>query len=120
MDFLHSIFQLLKCAQGFPSQKNEVQEIKIYPVSLGPTRRRCEMLPSLSSIILYHHILPLTRLWKNYEIALQTSWHPGYGKYKLHYILLLTWYTQVSNLFCVGKGRQIYKNCTRNGGNNWG
>ena len=32
---------------------------------------------------------------------------------------LLTWPTQVSNIFGVGGGTQIYKNWTSNGSKNW-
>ena len=76
------------------------------------------MLPLLSSIILHHHILPLSRLRKNPASALQTSWHPEYDNFFICG-LLLAWTTYISNIFNVGKGPQIYKNWTRNGGENW-
>ena len=33
---------------------------------------------------------------------------------------IFTWHTEMSNIFGVGRGPQIYKNWTSNGGNNWG
>ena len=68
------------------------------------------MLPSLSSSILSHHILPLSRLTKNSKSSLRTLWHPGYGENKFVCVPLLTWPTQVSNLFGVGRERKSTKN----------
>ena len=59
------------------------------------------MLPSSSPIILYHHILTLSRPQKNSENALRTSWHPGYGVKYFDCVALLIWPTQVSNIFSV-------------------
>ena len=78
------------------------------------------MLYSLPPSILYEHILTLTRLQKNSETELQTSWKPGYGEIIFGCVTLLTWPTEVSNLFGVGRGTQIYINWTINGGKIWG
>ena len=78
------------------------------------------MLPSLSPIILYHHILPMSVIRKNSESAFQTLQYPGYGENNFVCVPLLTWLTQVYNIFGVVRGTQIYKNCTCNGGGNWG
>ena len=80
---------------------------KIYPVVIGSIHKRYEMLLSLSPSILYYHILTLSRLGKNSESALRTSWNPGYGENIS--VPLLTWPNQVSNLFGVGRRLQIYK-----------
>ena len=93
---------------------------KIYPEVIGSSRKICDILPLLSPSIFYHHILPLSTLWKKFESEPRTSWHPGYGKNIFVCVPLLTWSTQVSSIFGVGKGPQIYNNCTNNGGNNWG
>ena len=69
---------------------------------------------------IYHHILPLSRLRKISECALRTSWHPGYYENIFVAIPLLTCPAKVPNIIGVGRGTQIYKNCTSNGGNNWG
>ena len=50
--------------------------IKTYPAVIGASHKISETIPLLSPSIFYHHILPLSRLQKNYEIALQTSCHP--------------------------------------------
>ena len=93
---------------------------KIDYLLIGSIRRICDMLTLLSPIILYHHILTLSRLRKNSESALQNLWHPGYVENIIICGTLLTWPTQVSIIFSVGKGPQIYKNWTSNGGDNLG
>ena len=93
---------------------------KIEPVVIGSSRKRCDMIPFFSPSILYHHILPLSRLQKKSKSALQTLWHPGHGEKNFICSLLLTCTTQVSNPFGFGRGPQIYKSWTSNGGNNWG
>ena len=93
---------------------------KIDPTLIGSIRKISEMLPSLFPSILYDHIPPLSRLRKNSESAFQTSWHPGYGENIFLTIPLLTWTTQVSNIFGVGRGTQVYKNWTSNEGNDGG
>ena len=92
---------------------------KIDPAVIGSICKMCETLPSLPPSILYHHILPMSRLRKNSESALQTSWHPGYGEEIFVCSPLLICPTQVSNLFGDGRGPQIYKKWTSNGGDNW-
>ena len=67
------------------------------------------MLPLLSPSILYHHILTLLRLWKNSASSLQILWHPRYDKNIFICGPLLTWTTQVYDLFGVVRGVQIYK-----------
>ena len=57
---------------------------------------------------------------ENPESALRTSWHPGYGENIFVAIPPFTWPNQVSNIFGVGRGAQIYKKWTINGGENWG
>ena len=47
-------------------------------------------------------------------------WQPGYGKNVFDCGPLLTWSTQVSNIFGSGRWPQIHKNCTSNRGDNWG
>ena len=94
--------------------------IKIYPEVIGSSRKRYDMLPFLFPSIFYYHILPLLILWKNSEIAILTLWHPGYGDFFSICGPILTWPNQVSNLFGVGRGTQIYKKWTSNGGKNWG
>ena len=74
---------------------------KLDPAVIGSIRKICEMLPSSSPIILYHHILTLSRPQKNSENALRTSWHPGYGEKYFDCVALLIWPTQVSNIFSV-------------------
>ena len=67
------------------------------------------MLPFLPPRILYHHILPLLRLWKNPASVLWTLWHPGYDKNIFIFGPLLTWPTYVSKKFGVFRGSQISK-----------
>ena len=120
MDFLHSVLFAVKIGSAFfLFSATRLAVIKIYPTVIESSHKRYEVLPSLYPSILYHHILPLSRLKKNSESALQTLWHPGYGE-KHICGPLLTWPTQVSNLFGVGRGPQIYKNWTSYGGDNWG
>ena len=120
MNFIHSVPFTIKMGSEFPLfGATRFVVIKIYPAVIVLSRKRCEMLPSLSPSILYHHILSLSRLWKKFESALRNLWHPGYGKNISVAVPLLTWPTQVSILFGVGKGTQIYKNWTSNGDNNW-
>ena len=57
-----------------------LEVIKIDPEGMVPSRKICEMLPSLSPSIFYHHILPLSRLRKKSEIPLWNLWHLGYGE----------------------------------------
>ena len=78
------------------------------------------MLPLLSPRILYHHILPLLRLRKNSASALLTQWNPGYDEKHFIFGTLLTWTAQVSNIFGVGSGPQIYTNGNSNGGEKQG
>ena len=78
------------------------------------------MLPLLFKSIFYHHLLPLLRLWKNSKSALWSSWYPGYGGNMFVCVTLLTWPTQVLNLFGGVREEKIYKKCTKNGTKNWG
>ena len=77
-------------------------------------------LPLLYPLILYPHILPLPILPKKSAGAIRTSWHPGYDEKISIYVPHLTWPTWVSNHLGVGRGPQICKKRTRNGGDNWG
>ena len=54
------------------------------------------------------------------KVHFELSGNPWYGEKKFIYGPLLSWTTQVSNLLGVGRGPQIYKNRTNNGGDNWG
>ena len=38
---------------------------KTYPVVIGSSYKACDILPWLSLSIFYHHILYLSKLWKN-------------------------------------------------------
>ena len=77
------------------------------------------MLPLLSPSILPLHPDLVQTLEKSAS-AFKTLCCPGYDENVFIYGSLLTWYTQVSNLFSDGRGPQIYKNWTSNGGDNWG
>ena len=120
MDLLHSVLFTIKIGLEFSLfGATRLAVSKIYPGVVGSRRKICEMLPLLSPSILYHHILTLSRIQKNCESALWTSWHPGYGEKTFVDIPPLTQPTQVSNLFFVGRGAQIYKKLTINGVTMW-
>ena len=121
MDFLHSILLTVKMGSKFPLFSSiRLVVSKSEPAVIVPIRKRSEMLHLLSPSILYYHNLPLLRLRKNSASALQTFWHPGYDESIFICGPLLTWNSQVYNVFGVGRGPKIYKKCTSNGGNNWG
>ena len=119
MNFLHSVIFNVKMGSGFSLfSATSLIVSKIDPAMIVSSRRIFEMLPLLSPSILYHHILTLLRLRKHSASALQNSWHPGYGEKNCSPLLI--WPDQVSSLFVVVSGLQIYKNWTSNGGDNWG
>ena len=121
MNFLHLVLFTIKMGSEFSLFGATILAVsKIDPAVIGSSSKRCEIIPLLSPIILYHHILPLLRLRKSYESALWTSWNPGCGENISVVIPLLTRHTQVSNILGFGRGKQIYTNWTRNGGENWG
>ena len=65
MNFLHSVLFTIKMGSKFPlfiSTKLTVS--KIDPTVIGSNYKRCEVIPFLFPSILYHHILPLSRLRK--------------------------------------------------------
>ena len=93
---------------------------KIDHAVIVSSRKICGIHPLLSPSILYRHILPLSRLQKISEIALRTAWQPGYGENSFVWVPLLTWPTQVSNLFDAGREPQIYKNGLAMGVKIWG
>ena len=66
------------------------------------------MLPSLFPSILYHHILPFLRFWKNLKVRFELR---GTQDVVNFFVCgpLLTLPTQVSNIFGVGRGPKIYK-----------
>ena len=72
-------------------------------------------LPLLSPLLLYPHILPLSRLPEKSASALQTPWHPGYDENISFCVPHLTWPTWVSNRFGVGSRPKICKKSTRMG-----
>ena len=116
MTFLHSVLFTVKMGSEFSLfGAARLAVSKIDPAVKGSIRKRYDMLHLLFPSLLYHHILPLLRLWKNSENALRTWWHLGYGENIFVLDPLLAWPTWVSNLFSVGRGPQIYKNWTSNG-----
>ena len=76
---------------------------KTDPAVIISRHKICEMLPSSFPSILYHQMLPLSRLRKNSESAIWTFWH-------LRYEEKFSIAAQVSNIFVVGRRPQIYKN----------
>ena len=81
MNFLPSVLSTIKMVSSFPLLRSTRLAVsKLDPAVIGSSRKICEMLPSLYPSILYHHILPLSRLRKSSENALRTLWHPGYGE----------------------------------------
>ena len=120
MNFLHSFLLTVKMGSEFSLfSATSLAVSKIDPTEIVSSRKRSCMISSLSPSIMYHHILPLSRLREISEIALRTSWHPGNGDFFVT-APLLTFPTKASNLFCVGRKTQIYKNWIINGGENWG
>ena len=92
----------------------------IDPAVIWSSREICDMLPSVSPSILYHHILPLSILRKKFWKCTLKFVVPRIWWKEIVCIPLLTWPTKVSNLFGVGRGAQTYKNWTINGGENFG
>ena len=121
INFLHLVLFTINMGSKFPLFSTTGSAVsKIDPTVVGSSRKRFEMLPWLSPIIFYRHIVPLSRLQKNSESALRTSWYPGYGEFFLFCGPLSTWPTQVSDILVVVRGPQTYKNWTSNGRENWG
>ena len=83
--------------------------IKKYPSLIGSNRKRCEMLPSSSPIILYHHILFVVDTLET--IRKCTSNVVPSRIWWIFFVRgpLLTCSTWVSNLFGVVRGAQIHK-----------
>ena len=73
MNFLHSVLFAIKMGSEFSLLiATRLSVSKIDPEVIGSSRKMCEMLPSLSPNILYHHILLLSKLRKHSESALLT------------------------------------------------
>ena len=69
MNFLHSIILTVIIGSVFYFYgRTSLVVIKTYPSLIGSKRKICEMLPLLLLIILYHHILTLSRLCKILQV----------------------------------------------------
>ena len=79
--FPHSVIFTVRMGSGlylFGARRLAVS--KTYAAVIRSIRKISEMLPSLSPIILYHHILPLSKLQKKSASAFQTLCQPGYNE----------------------------------------
>ena len=67
-------FSLLKWAKKFTLfSATRLAVSKIDPAVIVSSRKICEMISSLSPGILYHQILPLSRLWKIMKVQFELS-----------------------------------------------
>ena len=63
MNFLYSVLFTVKMGSIFPLfSATSLAVSKTHPAVIGSSRKICDILPLLSTIVLYHHILALSRL----------------------------------------------------------
>ena len=119
MNLLHQVIFIIKMGSSFTLfSATRLSVSKIDPAVIWSSRKIYDMISLLSLSILYHHILPLVRLWKDLKVHFELS---GTQDMVNFFVCnsLLTSPTQVFSIFGVGRGPKIYKNWTRNGGENW-